>query len=394
MEVAREGGEAAVVRLELEGGVLARVHKVRLVGVVGLVARGREVRDAPAHHDVDGLGDHAVLEERLAEVEHVVDDDVRPRVGEVDDALRERGLPSERRVEREGGPRRDVVGQLHHGPALVAARGSGQLLHHECAALREVAAGDVLRRPRDAVVVEVGIGGPSAAVVVGVGEHADADARPVHTVERAGLVGTEGPAGLAGHFSHADHRSGCPDASDARSKRHRIGHRRGPERAQPRHLVERRHREPPVHQHAERDAAFEPERLQLRQQRAPVPVCRRRLDGDRLAHEYARLGAHLEGSGCPRLGVELERAVDPLEVGGQLGEGAALERRGLRRRAGLCRKRQRERDRKGEGEGKNRTHGGGEGSGLSAKRLKAQGMRGPPSHSGRGCAPSGTIGGR
>ena len=56
-----------------------REHERALLALAGAVAGRGEVGDAVGPRVVDRLGDHAVLEERLVEVEDVVGDDVRRR---------------------------------------------------------------------------------------------------------------------------------------------------------------------------------------------------------------------------------------------------------------------------------------------------------------------------
>jgi hypothetical protein len=66
---------------------------------------------------IDRLRDHAVLEHRLEEILHVVDDHLRAGISKRD--VGEIGLPTEGGGERDRGPRRRVVDDLGHRAALI-----------------------------------------------------------------------------------------------------------------------------------------------------------------------------------------------------------------------------------------------------------------------------------
>ena len=73
---------------------------------------------------LDGIRDHAGLEERLVLVGKIVTDDVAAGVGQRDDAIGEFLLADVGGVEGEVGGRGDVVHDLHHRATfVVAARG-------------------------------------------------------------------------------------------------------------------------------------------------------------------------------------------------------------------------------------------------------------------------------
>jgi hypothetical protein len=90
------------------------------VGLVPFVARGGEVEDAGGRDRVDRLRHDSVLEGRLVEVDDVVDDDVAPIGGQVEDVLREARLADARRrvAERRAGS--EVMDDLEHRRAFVA----------------------------------------------------------------------------------------------------------------------------------------------------------------------------------------------------------------------------------------------------------------------------------
>src|SRR5262249_2562023 len=98
----------------------------------------------------------AVLEERLVEGADVVDDHRGAGVGQVPDALGEGRLAAGRGGEREPGAGGDVVDDLQHRPALVAAVGGGVRQHVDV--VGEVAAGHVVGRAAHGGVAVVAVG--------------------------------------------------------------------------------------------------------------------------------------------------------------------------------------------------------------------------------------------
>ncbi len=105
----RAGGEVA---LPGAGGAVVQIS---------LVARRRDVEHPLRAHLVHRRGDAAVLEGRLDEVDHVVDDDLAAARGEIEDVLCEARHPAEGGGETELGTRGEVVDDLEHRGALVAA---------------------------------------------------------------------------------------------------------------------------------------------------------------------------------------------------------------------------------------------------------------------------------
>ena len=84
-----------------------------------LVSRSGEIADASAEHFVDRNCDRAVLEERLFEVEDVVDDHFGPGRGQGFDVFGKRGFAVEGRGESQARARSEVVDDLRHRPALI-----------------------------------------------------------------------------------------------------------------------------------------------------------------------------------------------------------------------------------------------------------------------------------
>ena len=166
---------------------LAAASEGRLVAQSIGVARRREVRHALVDHNVDRLGDNAVLEHRLGEVDQVVDDDVRPspadcRVGrQFEDTVGHIGKPAEPRVEGQIRTGRHVVDQLREGPALVASA-------------RLTGCQDVDSRGKITCDNVVGV---PAQHVEAVGDDAHRHARAVHAERRTGVVGLHRLVALA-----------------------------------------------------------------------------------------------------------------------------------------------------------------------------------------------------
>ncbi len=156
----REGGRvggAAGEEVALPG------TRGQVVGVP-LVAGRREVDDTGGRHRIDRLRHWIVLERRLVEVDDVVDDDVAAGCGQVEDVLREARLTGEGGRETEARTGCEVVDDLEHRRALVAAaRLAGQ---------------DVDRRRQVAACLQ------RSQRIDTVGEHADLHPRAVDA-ERA-----------------------------------------------------------------------------------------------------------------------------------------------------------------------------------------------------------------
>lgn len=153
----RRAGRRLAERRRLPGGDLAaRVDQVAVAG------RG-EVGGSALRHIPRRDADRALLEEGLREVDDIVDD--RPRAGGVQapDVVGERRQAGEGGGEGERGAGGEVVDDLGHRPALVAAGGFRVVQHvHRpgraagVAGAGQVAAGDVPRgaRRRRGVAVE------------------------------------------------------------------------------------------------------------------------------------------------------------------------------------------------------------------------------------------------
>ena len=172
----RTAGRPAVHRQRLARGVVSLPDRGRPVVEIAGIAGRREVEAAVGHRRVDALGDDAVLQDPLAVVEHVVDDDVRPRRAQRLDVDRELRLAGLRRREVQVGPRREVVDDLEHRRSLVApARLSGE---HR----------DPLRQVSGPL--------PPRQAVHPVREHADPDAGAVDAVDQARQVRAVGDVAL------------------------------------------------------------------------------------------------------------------------------------------------------------------------------------------------------
>jgi len=151
----------------------------------GLIPCRGEVGDTGVGNGVHGLRNGPILKKRLRKVENVVNRDVSPSIGEVDDALGEVGSSTECGVEREVGPRRHVVDELHHRPPLID---SGNILQYfDPIFRRKVSALDV---PRGRV-----------GRVVGVGKHADLHAGPVDAQTIADIVRVHGRISLTDYLA-------------------------------------------------------------------------------------------------------------------------------------------------------------------------------------------------
>ena len=125
-----------------------------------------------------GLRDHAALKHPLRRVVEILHDDVCARVAKRFDVRRERRLPPKSRREQQVGSRGQVVDDLEHRRALVAAAGLvGQNVH---------LLGQVVRRLAVSETVHA------------VGNHANDDARTVHPVRAARRRCGVGDIALAG----------------------------------------------------------------------------------------------------------------------------------------------------------------------------------------------------
>ena len=198
MQVVDAGSRIEVMARTAEGAGKAGIDEAGLAAVPGIaavVAGGGEVSDALGFHLVDGLGDDAVLEHRLGEVDDVVDDHLRAGlVGQLDDAVGEVGLAAEGGVEGLTGPRRDVADQLHHGAALVGAGTSAVVEDRDLASRRQVAGRDVAGR--------------AAQAVIAVGQGADGDPATLGPEGEAGDVGEHRRVTFAGHGAGAGQAGG------------------------------------------------------------------------------------------------------------------------------------------------------------------------------------------
>ncbi len=183
-----ESGRPRVVEVALE-------VPGRALREVALVAGRGEVERSRCGHGVDGLRDDAVLEDRLVEVEDVVDDDVAVvrRVAERLDVRREARFADVRRREEELRVGRDVVDDLEHRAALV--RPAGEVLHDGHG--REVPE----RIARSGQVAARDVRGRAAERVERVGEDADPDAGAGVPERVAGVVGAMRAVALGGHRS-------------------------------------------------------------------------------------------------------------------------------------------------------------------------------------------------
>ena len=170
------------------------VAELRFVGLPRVVAGRGEIRHAALRHLLDRMGDDAVLEHGLGEIDDVVDDHVRAVVGELHDAVREVRLALERGVERLLRTRRDVVDDLHHRAALVeqSSLGTGlrsfsTLMPAGRSPLRHVFRGAGEFWPTSK--------GPRRAIEA-VGQHADLHAAAVHAELRARAIAAQGAIAL------------------------------------------------------------------------------------------------------------------------------------------------------------------------------------------------------
>ena len=162
-----------------------------LIAIAGVVARRRDVGDAFRLHGLNRLRDHAVLEERLVEIAHVVNNDFAAGGGQRKDAVGEVLLAVESRIEGQAGTRGDVVDDLHHRAPLVGAARSEVFDHIDIG-------GGWQRSVRF-------VRGSAAEIVEAVGEHADPDAGTVDAQSafiqgllhlcRGGAVGADGGIG-------------------------------------------------------------------------------------------------------------------------------------------------------------------------------------------------------
>jgi len=97
----------------------------RLVAVMPVVGRERQVDAAVGHDLVDRLVDDPVLIGRLGEVGEIVEDDPRACGGKREDVVREVRLAAESGREGERGAGSDVVDDLQHRPAFVGVGRGG-----------------------------------------------------------------------------------------------------------------------------------------------------------------------------------------------------------------------------------------------------------------------------
>ena len=92
-----------------------------MIAVSAFVAGRRNIGDALRFDGLNGLRDHAILEERLIKIADVVDDHLGAGIGKRKDAVGEVLLAIESGVEGEARAGRDVVDDLQHRPAFVGA---------------------------------------------------------------------------------------------------------------------------------------------------------------------------------------------------------------------------------------------------------------------------------
>ena len=95
--------------------------KSALIALSSLIACRGEVSDTRCDDTIDRLGDDAVLEHRLGEVQYVVNDDFRAGCCKGKDVRGESGLPVERRGERKTRAWSDVMDNLQYSSAFVGS---------------------------------------------------------------------------------------------------------------------------------------------------------------------------------------------------------------------------------------------------------------------------------
>ncbi len=86
-----------------------------------VVPDGGKIGNALADDALHRLGDHSILEHRLGQIGHVIDNHLRTGRRQILDVLRENALSAQRGVECEAGRRRRIVDDLSHRPAFVGA---------------------------------------------------------------------------------------------------------------------------------------------------------------------------------------------------------------------------------------------------------------------------------
>ena len=149
IEVVRLPEQPAEVEAEA-----ARAER-RLIRPPTIVPGRAEGADPPCLHLVDRLGDDAVLEHRLGEVDDIVGNHLRPGVGEIDDALGKIGLPAVRGVEGDRGPRGDVMDDLGERPAFIGhSLAPARAFFEHLDRGRQVATRNPGRRTPEAIEVE------------------------------------------------------------------------------------------------------------------------------------------------------------------------------------------------------------------------------------------------
>src|SRR5262249_32255166 len=140
------------------GGKDAAGPELALVRAPRVVAGRGKVGGASADYRVHGLGDDAVLEHRLGQVQDVVDEHARAAGLEREDVVGEARLATVGGRKCERSPGRHVVDDLKHGAALVCAVAASRAL------LEYLDGGEVSG-------ADVGIGSPEA--IEAVRQHAD-----------------------------------------------------------------------------------------------------------------------------------------------------------------------------------------------------------------------------
>jgi hypothetical protein len=202
------------------------VLEAPLIGLPRLVTGRGEERRAAGRHPIHGLCHDPVLEHRLGQVDHVIDDDLGAGRLQLPDPFREVGLAPFRGVEGERRARRDIVHDLQHGPALVGQGlvdvvgviGTRALLEHRDR--REIRAPGPTRG--------------AAQTVEAVGHHAHRDTAAVHPPGGAGEIGGDRRITLARHRARAALGIGRPGGLDGR---HGLQGRERRERQAPGHQV-------------------------------------------------------------------------------------------------------------------------------------------------------------
>ena len=190
-------------------------------GSAGIGGGGKEDR-AVGGDGIDGLGDDAVLEHRLGEEQHVVGDDVSTAGAQREDVLGEGRLVGERGGEEQGGAGCEIVRDLAHAGALVAAAGgTGVEDDHR----RRQVAGLLRRRRGHRAGAALAEERAAVAVADRVGQQADAHAGAVDAELGAHRIEVEHRAHLG--LDRADRRLRAVERMDRGQPRQRgeIGER-------------------------------------------------------------------------------------------------------------------------------------------------------------------------